>query len=130
MQLTKLRLFYCQVGGSSKAVRQYLESGRIVEWAEKNPEVRVEVKVRNGHHPYIQGRYRTAKNPKQICVKNETPRKIEQVMDTLRNTSGRKVKKLSKPVVTDTPSVQGIWTPMLNLRETPFSVQIVESTEN
>jgi hypothetical protein len=47
-------------------------------------------------------------------------------MDMMHNSSGRKITKLRKPVITATPSVQGVWTPMLHLQDTPFSVKIVE----
>ncbi len=70
------------------------------------------MKPRNGHHPYIQGHYITGKD-KQICVKNEPLRRIYEVLNMLNNSSGRKIKKLNNPVRTQTPSVQGIWTPYL-----------------
>jgi hypothetical protein len=72
-----------------------------------------------------EGGYRSGK-PKQVSVKNETPDRIEKVMDMMRNSSGRKITKLRKPVITAPPSVQGVWTQMLHLQDVPFSVKIVE----
>jgi large subunit ribosomal protein L43 len=127
MQLTKLRFNYCEHGGSSRAIRDYIGSAKhIVRFCEENPHIDVIVKVRNGHHPYIEGHYVTG-SPKQITVKNlEGPSKIQQVVDMLKNSSGRKITRLKQPVMTSTPSIQGVWTPMLDLQDTKFAVEIVE----
>ena len=125
MQLTKLRLIYCEYGGSSAAVRDYIGSGKIIEWAQQHPHVHVSVEIRNGKHPYVIGDYRTGM-PKQVTVKNEPTKRIPQVLDMMYNSSGRKITKLKQPVITATPSVQGVWTPMLELKDTKFQVQIVE----
>ena len=58
-QLTKLRLNYCEVGGSSRAMRDYLGNGRLVAWAADHPHVEIEVKRRNGQHPFVQADYIT-----------------------------------------------------------------------
>jgi len=125
MQLTKLRLVYCEYGGSSAAVRDYIASGKIIDWAKAHPHVHVSVEIHNGKHPRVEGEYRSG-YPKQVTVGNEPIKRLEGVMDMLHNSSGRKMTKLKKPVITATPSVQGVWTPMLNLKETPFQVSIVE----
>lgn len=125
MQLQKLRLVYCEYGGSSAALRDYISSGKIIDWATNHSNAHVKVEVRNGKHPIVEGDYVTGR-PKQVCVKNSTPKAIQQVMDMLYNSSGRKIAKLRKPVITATPSIQGIWTPMLNLKgEKPFDIKIV-----
>lgn len=126
VQLQKLQIFYCEHGGSSRAVRDFISSGRIINWAETHPQIEVELKVRNGKHPYLKGGYLTGPS-KQVGVKNEPLTRIYEVMDKLKNSSGRKIKRLQKPVMTQTPSVQGIWTPMLNLQDVEFDVKIVES---
>ena len=125
MQLTRLRLVYCEHGGSSAAVREFIGSHKIIKWAEEHPHVKISVDVRNGRHPFVEGEYLSGK-PKVICVKNETPHQVKKVMDMLFNSSGRKITKLRKPVITATPSIQGVWTPMLHLQDTPFPVKFVE----
>jgi hypothetical protein len=64
----------------------------------------------------------------QITVKNAPhTRDIVQVMDMLRNRSARKITKITTPVLSDTPSIQGVWTPFLNLsNEPPFVITIHE----
>ena len=87
----------------------------------------MEVKIRNGKHPFVEGEYVSGK-PKQIGVKNEDMKRIYQVMDMLKNSSGRKMTRLNRPVITQTPSVQGVWTPMLNLQDVQFDIQMVPGT--
>ena len=123
-QLRRLRLVYCEHGGSSRTLRDYIASGRIVQWAEKHPHVEVEVSVRNGKHPLIEGEYITG-HPKQVSVRNETTKRIQNVVDMLYNSSGRKMKKFNRTVVTQTPSIQGVWTPMLALENKQFPVTII-----
>ena len=123
-QLQKLRIRYCEHGGSSAPIRQYLQQSpttpngtpnHLFQFATNNPAIQIIIQPRNGHHPYIQGEYRTGTS-KQICIKNCTPQRIEQVMSMLVNTSGRKITRLGGLAVRgDCMSVQGVWTPMLNL---------------
>ena len=133
-QLTKLSLYYCEVGGSSRALREYIGNGQLVSWAERHPHVTIDVKRKNGHHPIVHADYLT--NSKQILhqvsVKNyESWEYVEEVVQMLSNRSGRKITKITKPVLTDTPSVQGVWTPFLNLQhEPPFDVQIVDPSKD
>jgi large subunit ribosomal protein L43 len=129
-QLSKLSLHYCEVGGSSRAMREYLGNGQLTAWASAHPHVAIEVKRRNGHHPYVHADYLTSskKTLHQVSVKNyESWDQVEQVLEMLSNRSGRKITKITKPVLTDTPSIQGVWTPFLNLQHEPaFEIQIVE----
>jgi large subunit ribosomal protein L43 len=121
-QLQKLTLFYCEHGGSSQAVRDFLASGKLIQWAQNRPHLEVQVRVRNGKHPYVKGDYLTSpnRNTHQICMKsNEAGAPdIQQVLNQIYNRSGRKTKKFTKPIYTDTPSIQGVWTPSLNLHLT------------
>jgi large subunit ribosomal protein L43 len=123
-QLQKLSLVYCEHGGSSRAVRDFIGSGRIIDWAKDHPHLQVELKVRNGKHPFVQGEYLTGP-PKQVTVKNEGLSQIYKVMNMLKNQSGRKIKRFNRPVITQTPSIQGVWTPMLSLEEETFDIDIV-----
>lgn len=36
-QLRRLRLHYCEHGGSSRTLRDYIASGRLARWAEEHP---------------------------------------------------------------------------------------------
>mmetsp|Transcript_10067 Transcript_10067/g.12432 ORF Transcript_10067/g.12432 Transcript_10067/m.12432 type:complete len:124 (+) Transcript_10067:165-536(+) len=116
-QLTKLHIVYCEHGGSSRAVRSYLSSPQIISFATSHPTVEILVTPRNGKHPYVRGTYVSGWD-KTICVKNvEGTRDVDDVFRRLNDSSGRKMTKLTRPVVTRTPSVQGVWTPMLEITE-------------
>lgn len=130
-QLQKLTLFYCEHGGSSKAVRDFLASGKLIDWATERPHLKINVRVRNGKHPYVKGDYLTSVNDNihQICVKSNDAKSpdIEEKLNQLYNRSGRKAKKFTKPVYSQTPSIQGVWTPALDLHLTPkFPMEIKE----
>lgn len=136
IQCQKLTLFYCEHGGSSQTVRDFLSSGRLVTWAQDRPSVQIKVKVRNGRHPFVKADYLSGvvneKKPHahQICLRHNQARSpdVEGVFDQLYNRSGRKITKFTKPVLTQTPSIQGVWTPSLNLHLTPkFPMQFKEA---
>jgi len=127
-QLQTLRIAYCNHGGSSESVREYIASGKIVEFAKENPTVNVIGELRNGKHPYIKAEYLTGFH-KQICVKNESLRRIQEVIQMLNNSSGRKIKPIEASTQTDKPSVQGIWTPMLDIVQKNFKIEMINSSK-
>lgn len=129
VQLQKLTLKYCEYGGSSRAIRDFIANGRLVAWATLHPDTAVEVKVRNGHHPLVEGAYISQAVDHQISVKNyDSWRDVQEVCQMLADRSGRKITKITVPVLTDSPSIQGVWTPFLNLQnEEDFSVNFHES---
>ena len=84
----------------------------------------VVARLRNGKHPHVLAEYLTGFS-KQVCVKNEPMERIEKVMTMLNNSSGRKITKIGSPIKTDTPSVQGVWTPMLEIaNQGSFDIEI------
>jgi large subunit ribosomal protein L43 len=131
-QLTRLRLYYCEFGGSSATLRQYIGSGRLAAWATEHPHLEIDVQVRNGNHPFVEADYKTQAAFHQVSVKNSPDWKdIQEVLDLLRNRSGRKITKITTPVLTDTPSIQGVWTPFLNLQHEPsFGVKIENNPQS
>jgi len=124
--LTKLTINYCEHGGSSRSIREYISSSGIVDFATRNPTVSVIGNLRNGKHPNVNAEYKTG-FAKQVCVKNESLERIEKVVEMLNNTSGRKITRIGNSIRTDTPSVQGVWTPMLDIAETDFAISMVEN---
>ena len=49
---------------------------------------------------------------KVICVRNLDPNQIWKKAELLRDTSGRKLRRLIKRVQTDNDSVRGMWSPL------------------
>mmetsp|Transcript_32689 Transcript_32689/g.75247 ORF Transcript_32689/g.75247 Transcript_32689/m.75247 type:complete len:82 (-) Transcript_32689:1539-1784(-) len=78
-----------------------------------------------GQHPYVKGQYRSGFS-KQICVKNYNPKEIIKAITMLNNSSGRKMTKFEKPVISRTPSVQGIWTPFLDISDQQWDIEVVK----
>ncbi len=67
----------------------------------------------------------------QICVKTKqhdySQQKVEDALTKLYNKSGRKMTKFTKPVYTQAPSIQGVWTPSLDLHTQPkFNMKIID----
>ena len=132
-QLRKLTLKYCEVGGSSRGIREYIGDGHLVKWATEHPHVNIEVVRRQNRHPVVHADYLTSptETKHQISVKKkESWEDVDAILNQLANRSGRKIKKITMPVVTDTPSIQGVWTPFLNLQlESAFKVEILDAPE-
>ena len=128
-QLKSLTIRYCEHGGSSRTLRQFLADGSLASWAQNYPHLNVQIQVRNGKHPVVFGDYRTNTTQHQVCVKNYSTADIREVLHMLVSRSGRKITKFTKPVLTDTPSIQGVWTPFLDLvNEEPSEITIVGSS--
>ncbi len=136
-QLKNLQIVYCEHGGSSSNIRQYLSStpssstssktaNKIISFCQSNPTVQVSTKLRNGKHPYIKAEYVSGFS-KQVCIKNESLERIDKVIQMLNDSSGRKITKIGGPVRTQTPSIQGVWTPMLDIANKEFHIDLIES---
>ena len=63
-QLTKLTINYCEHGGSSRSIREYISSSGIVDFATRNPTVSVIGNLRNGKHPNVNAEYKTGESKK------------------------------------------------------------------
>lgn len=48
-------LRYCATGGSSRGVREYVETG-LVPFAERNPQIEIRTEIKSGH-PCVYGDY-------------------------------------------------------------------------
>ncbi|KAG2187903.1 hypothetical protein INT44_000653 [Umbelopsis vinacea] len=110
LQCRKMVFNYCENWGSNKGMINYLKKD-IVEFAKANPQIEVVVEQRPAHHPVIRGEYLNGRE-KVICVRNMAPFEIKQKVQLLKESSGAKLKNLTKrPVLSTTESVRGIWSP-------------------
>jgi len=114
-QLLRLTLSYCPNGGSSAPLRSLFSSDLLPSFAAANPDLEIKTEVRRGEHPFIRGEYRTGWD-KTIGVKNLPLETVMKNMNMLNDSSGRKLTKITKNVYGEKPSVQGVWTPELDLR--------------
>ncbi len=56
-QLKHMRLYFCDQGGSSLGVRNFLKSQQIADFMNKNEHLKLEIYLRRGHHPYMSSTY-------------------------------------------------------------------------
>ncbi|KAI9912291.1 hypothetical protein PsorP6_008990 [Peronosclerospora sorghi] len=125
-QLKQVTIRYCQHGGSSRYVRQLLRDQRFLKFVEDNPQVQFETKIKGAHHPILIGDY--VKNQRKVSdIKNQDiPFIMKQVrlnrrLERLRNSSGRKMTRIKKPVYSKRPTIQGIWQPDIDFPEFKIS---------
>lgn len=79
-------------------------------FARANPQVEITVSPRPNKHPVIKGTYINGRE-KAICVKNMRKEEVLEKAILLRDASGEKLKKVTKPVLSINDSVRGIWSP-------------------
>jgi len=52
-----MRLYFCDFGGSSTGVRDFLKSEAIKTFVESNPHLKLEIYLKRGYHPYMSSTY-------------------------------------------------------------------------
>lgn len=110
VQLKKISLLYCPIGGSSKGAREFIRIG-IADWAKKHSNTQVVARPeRKGKHPIIIAEYVRGEN-KVRDVKNCDPLQVCQALNEFQTTSGRKMAKIVKPILTSNAPIQGGWRP-------------------
>ncbi|CDW76166.1 UNKNOWN [Stylonychia lemnae] len=110
-QLKNLRLYFCDFGGSSLGVRDFLKSQELADFVNQNEHLKVEVFMRRNHHPYISATYING-FVKDQPLRNLPPEEILDQLERQNNTFGRSstlLKHNSIKVNGNTQSVQGKW---------------------
>ncbi|CEG40921.1 Mitochondrial/chloroplast ribosomal protein 36a [Plasmopara halstedii] len=122
-QLKQVTIRYCQHSGSSRYVRQLLSDDRFHKFVEENPQVHFKTELKGARHPILVGEYVT--NQRKVSdIKNQDINFIMKQLQRLRDSSGRKMTHIKKPVISKRISVQGIWQPTLNFPEFKISDRI------
>jgi large subunit ribosomal protein L43 len=52
-----MRLYFCDFGGSSTGVRDFLKSESLNSFVDSNPHLKLEIYMKRGHHPYVSSTY-------------------------------------------------------------------------
>lgn len=109
LQCKKIDFHYCDWAGSSRGMNGFIKS-QLPRFAAANPQVEFSVSPRPSKHPIIVGHY---VNGRQIslCVKNMEPLEVLKKAESLRDANGEKLRRVVKPVSSDSPSVRGVWSP-------------------
>ncbi|KAJ2660926.1 39S ribosomal protein L51, mitochondrial [Coemansia sp. RSA 1199] len=105
----KLVFNYCERSGSSTNMLKYLQT-RAIQFAHENPQIEVVVQPRPSKHPIIRAHY-TNGLQKTKCLRGVQEDEIPEVVKSLRDHSGMRLRRWKKYVVSDTPSVRGIYSP-------------------
>lgn len=109
-QCRRLVIQYCRNGGSSFGVRELPTSQLFVDFAKRNPHLKIDFRPRNGRHPTVTGSY--INDTEHVHdLRKLTVTQILDKLEMLRNQSGRHVPRFKKwqRVRSDTPSFQGYW---------------------
>ncbi|KAL4476446.1 hypothetical protein ABPG74_010179 [Tetrahymena malaccensis] len=111
-QLRKIQLQFCDFGGSSKGVRDFLNSDTVKEFMVKNPQIQFEFIMRRNKHPFLSAQYING-FVKDVSLKNYGGEEILDEFNRVRQSFGRKSLPFAgKKLYTSKPSIQGKWTPL------------------
>eukprot|EP00656_Telonema_subtile_P035260 TRINITY_DN39244_c0_g2_i1.p2 TRINITY_DN39244_c0_g2~~TRINITY_DN39244_c0_g2_i1.p2 ORF type:complete len:148 (+),score=30.46 TRINITY_DN39244_c0_g2_i1:84-527(+) len=109
-QCLNISLRYCEHSGSSKGARDFVQNA-LPTFVGANQQLSVAATLRPGRHPYVEATYKNG-NTKQITLKNESPKEVARIVQSLRDQSGRKLLKHAQHALFAGPcSSQGHWDP-------------------
>ncbi|CCC67699.1 hypothetical protein NCAS_0A11410 [Naumovozyma castellii] len=108
----KITLQYCNWGGSSEGMREFLTSKRLNSLAKKYPFIQFNILKKSGH-PLLRAEY-TNNREKVVCVRNLNIDNIENKLKLLKDSGGDILRRRTKNdnVETLNNSVRGIWSPI------------------
>ncbi|KAF2646410.1 hypothetical protein P280DRAFT_388117 [Massarina eburnea CBS 473.64] len=109
LQCKKLEFHYCDWWGSSRGMNAFIKSS-LPAFAKRNPSVEISISPRPRRHPVIQAHYING-NQRSICVRGMANELVREKAELLRDASGEKNQRFSKPVTSINESVRGIWSP-------------------
>ncbi|MCJ1363583.1 39S ribosomal protein L51, mitochondrial [Acarospora aff. strigata] len=109
LQCKRLDFHYCDWAGSSRGMNLFLKN-TLPRFAAAHPQIEITVSPRPHRHPVIKGTYINGRE-KAVCVRNLEKEQILQKAELLRDASGEKLRRVTKPVKSGNESVRGIWSP-------------------
>lgn len=115
--LQKVVLEYCDLGGSSKGMREALLN-RVPRWASAHPGTEIVVQRVAHRHPHLRAYYDNGYK-KSVCVRNRSAQDIIKFLEHYRDTAGVAPIKPKKPVLSDAESVRGVWSPFKDPKVRP-----------
>ena len=83
---------------------------QLPAFARQNPSIEISVSPRPGRHPVVIGHYMNGRI-KPICVRKLDQLQILNKVSLLKEASGEKLKRVTKPVKSVNESVRGVWSP-------------------
>ncbi|XP_014279921.1 large ribosomal subunit protein mL43 [Halyomorpha halys] len=125
-QLKRVTIKFCKTHGDSRGIREFLET-ELIDFSRNNPGVVVYVKTRRHKSPSLNAEYLNGQK-EYINCHNFNKDEVNKWLHLLLSRSGKEVMRYRKMWHTETPSIQGIWTPFtfkdpkLNLASFPLNV--------
>lgn len=109
IQLQKLALrFSKQHTAASRGVRDAVLSGSIAAFAGANPSVLITTEAAANRSPSVAATYADGTS-KTVGMVGFTPQQVAKLLGRLRDTTTARRRTFRAPVVTSSPSVQGVW---------------------
>ncbi|EKX50465.1 hypothetical protein GUITHDRAFT_103700 [Guillardia theta CCMP2712] len=112
-QLTKLTIQYCDTSYHSRGAREFVEKF-VPTLKEKYSQIEFVVTQKKGRPACMEGFYRNGRNKPVGLHKQDAEWINERCMLLLHQWGGKNITHSGKRVRSETPSVQGMWTPFLN----------------
>lgn len=110
-----------------------INSAPYKKFKRANPQIEFVETQNNGAFPVVDGYYRTNKverkggvRPYTISLRNFPKRKILEQLDYLRGRTATGSRSFTRVKQTPTPTVQGFWTPDLDLAKTNTAFEALE----
>jgi large subunit ribosomal protein L43 len=111
-QLQKVAIYYCDIGGSSKSMREFINNGALSKFAQTMPDTQFYVQLVRGRHPHVKAHYKNGNVFVHDC-KNKTIEQLQDKFVHVKSIWGLKAKRIGSGKITQTPSVQGRWNSLL-----------------
>ncbi|KAF4518265.1 hypothetical protein B566_EDAN010411 [Ephemera danica] len=111
-QLQRVTLKFCKSNGSSRGVRDFIES-HLVDFARRNPGVAFYLKPRRHRNPCIVAEYLNGERQYLSC-RDFNGLDVAQWLNVYLKMSGYPETRMISMSHTDHPSIQGVWTPFTN----------------
>ncbi|GIY98802.1 39S ribosomal protein L43, mitochondrial [Caerostris extrusa] len=131
-QLQRITFKFSKTHGGSKGLREYMEK-HLVDFAKDNPGVVIYVKPRRLGPASITMEYLNGENQYR-CLSKHTKDDIVKWVEFARTQSGFPISRFIKNQHTDSPSIQGVWTPLTNkptvLNVTDFPAEELSKASN
>jgi large subunit ribosomal protein L43 len=112
-QLQRVTIKFCKFGGVARGVREFIERD-IVDFSRKYPGVVVYLKPRRKAAPVVVTEYLNG-NEHWMTLKNMSREEVGGWLEHHVTRSGEGIKRYRKPSHSDWPTIQGFWTPFMNM---------------
>ncbi|XP_046358488.1 39S ribosomal protein L43, mitochondrial-like [Haliotis rufescens] len=111
-QLQRLTVSFCKSHGDSRGARDFVEN-HMLDFTKKNPGTVVYLKPRRHRNPRLVAEYLNGRT-ETLNIRNMPQDEICKWVEHFRTRSGVQVVRLRKQWHTETPSIQGVWSPFTN----------------